>query len=190
MIPKWTANEIEVAIAEHFDFRKNIIVPNVSYGMFRDHEADIVVLKPSGWAEEVEIKISASDIKADLKKRKGRGHARPEIIQKLWFAVPDFLADNPDLPEWAGVLSLFRGPRYYDGIRVTVARNPRLNPGARKMSTDERLQLSRLAMFRVWTLKRIGITRLNGSRYHEKFRDADTRWRNGAISSLTGFCPS
>lgn len=37
---KLTIHEIELAIAQVFGVRNNIIVPNVSWGFFATHEAD------------------------------------------------------------------------------------------------------------------------------------------------------
>lgn len=72
-------SDIEIAVASHFNWRQNIIVPNVSWGLFGDgREIDLAIVRPSGWLVEVEIKITASDIKADLRKR----HWRLNMQQK------------------------------------------------------------------------------------------------------------
>ena len=89
--PKLTTQRMEVILAQHFGIRETIVVPNVSWGLI-NHEADLLVLKPSGWAEEVEIKISRSDLRRDLKKNRGRGHMSSDLIWKLWFAVPAEMA--------------------------------------------------------------------------------------------------
>jgi len=60
-------SDIEFAVAKYFNFRKNLIVPNVSWG-FNIHECDLLIVRKSGYAIEVEIKISKSDFKADFKK--------------------------------------------------------------------------------------------------------------------------
>lgn len=173
-VPKWTAGEIELAVAEHFGFKTNIIVPNVSYGMFRSHEADLVVLKASGWADEIEIKVSRSDIKADARKNYGRGHVRANIIRCLWFALPEHLADEPSLPAFAGILAVSRNS--YGSVRINAVRAPEVNKAARKMSTEERLQLSRLACFRVWSLKRHLLRDINAVRYADRLKGVDARW--------------
>ena len=64
-----TAAEIEVVVAQYFDPRRNVIVPNVWWGWGLRHECDLVVMTKTGYAYEVEIKVSRSDLKADLKKR-------------------------------------------------------------------------------------------------------------------------
>lgn len=48
--------QIELAIAQMFGIRNNIIVPNVSWGFFDTHEADLVIINKSNYLTEVEIK--------------------------------------------------------------------------------------------------------------------------------------
>lgn len=57
--------EIETAIAMKLDIRKHIIVPNISWGAGL-HECDLLVINKSGYATEIEIKISKSDLKKRL----------------------------------------------------------------------------------------------------------------------------
>lgn len=62
--------DIEVAIMTEFDFRQNLIVPNISNQMgLVAFETDMLVLTKSGYAHGFEIKVSKSDLKADFKKR-------------------------------------------------------------------------------------------------------------------------
>jgi len=65
-----TSKEIEILVADYFNYRANLIVPNVSWGL-GVHECDILVLTKAGYAWEVEIKTSVADVKADLKKSTG-----------------------------------------------------------------------------------------------------------------------
>ena len=96
---KMNTIDIEIAIANHFDYRRNIIVSNVSWGM-NIHECDLLVLTKSGYATEVEIKISKSDILRDKNKIHGHIHKK---IKKLYFAVPENLRNCVDfIPERAG----------------------------------------------------------------------------------------
>lgn len=145
-----TAQDIELAVANFFGIRENIIVPNVSWGLFRDnHEADMVVLRESGWADEVEIKVTAHDIKKDLQKHYGRGHARSEMIRFLWFAVPEKLIGDPNIPEYAGILGV-----YEKGKTVRLVRPAKARAGARKLNEKEHGKLLRLGCLRIWMLKR------------------------------------
>jgi len=167
---KLTSLDIEVAVAKHFNYRANLIVPNVSWGWGLRHEADLLVLRPSGTCDEVEIKITASDIRADAKKR--HPHWEDRRISRVWFAVPFELADCPLIPEAAGILAVARTVRSRDADgrwvarpwregdavwrdEVTVVRQARLRPKAeRKPVTDkQRMKLATLGAMRIWALK-------------------------------------
>ena len=148
---KLTTPKLELLIADHFGTRTNIIVPNVSWGLI-NHEADLLVLRPSKWAEEVELKISKADLKRDQEKNGGAGHRVSKLIHKLWFAVPEELADMPEIPAHAGIIkAVFDPARHY--WRTVTVRAPMLIKGTRKLTDDEIYQLMRLGMFRVWSLK-------------------------------------
>ena len=166
-IPKITALEVESAVSLFFGIRETVMVPNVSWGLL-NHEADMVVLKPSGWAEEVEIKVSASDIKADLKKNRGRGHMRSPLIRKIWFAVPERLADDTNIPFFAGILKINER-----GRRVEIHRPAKLNLGARKLTDKEIYKLMRLGCMRIWSLKNKAIAGLNQRRYEQVLKQKE-----------------
>lgn len=150
--PKMTAQLMELLVASHFGTRENIIVPNVSWGLI-NHEADVLVLRPSGWIEEVEIKVSKSDIKRDLQKNDGGGHRHSQLIHKLWFAVPVHLADTPEIPADAGILTATYTFGWGSPWSLGVLRAPKCYKRARKATPDEVYKLMRLGMFRIWTLK-------------------------------------
>ena len=61
IVPGETLNtaDMEIAIAEWVGTRTHLVVPNVSYGMYV-HECDLFVLSKSGYATEIEIKITVS----------------------------------------------------------------------------------------------------------------------------------
>lgn len=147
--PPLKTNRLELLVANHFGTRANIIVPNVSWGLL-NHEADILVLRPSGWAEEVELKVSRADLKRDSQKHGGRGHRDSDLVHKLWFAVPQALADDPAIPARAGILSAAYGPW---GWHLETVRAPQCNKRAHKLTVKEIHQLMRLGMLRIWTLK-------------------------------------
>ena len=69
-IIKLTAKQIEISIADYFCPRRNLVVPNVYWGLNFVYELDILVVTQSNYAYEIEIKTTISDIKADKKKRK------------------------------------------------------------------------------------------------------------------------
>jgi hypothetical protein len=165
-----TAQDIEIAVARHFGYRENLVVPNVANGWCLRHEADMIVLRPSGLCDEVEIKVTRSDIRADAKKP--YGHWENRRVARVWFAVPDTLASCPEIPAAAGILSVMRvtpdlgvygvltwrewrpGDTHWRG-RVTVVRPAKLRPKADRMPvTDaQRLRLAELGAMRIWDLK-------------------------------------
>ena len=49
--------KMEIAIARSWNYRRHLIVPNVSWG-FGVHECDLLVISPSGYATEIEIKAA------------------------------------------------------------------------------------------------------------------------------------
>lgn len=139
------AKDIELAIAEHFNYRTCLIVPNVSWGWGLRYEADMVIVRESMWAMEIEIKVSSADIKADLNK-KSWAHTS-DRFRMLWFAVPEFLKSDPNINERAGILSVS------EKGGVEVVRTPKLNPVAKKVTPNQYNKLLELAAMRVWSLK-------------------------------------
>jgi hypothetical protein len=144
---------IEIACATYFNWRRNLIVPNVSWGLGL-HECDLVVMTGSRKLYEVEIKTSLSDLRRDASKRHGHGSGK---ITRLYFAMPMPLCHHlDDVPERAGVLGVET-----DSLRlnITLVRAPRINRGARSLTPAEAEHLYKLAAMRVWTLKQTLRTR-------------------------------
>ena len=142
-----TALDIECALSRYFNARTNIIVPNVSWGLGL-HECDLLVLTPSNYAYEVEIKRSRADILAD--KKKHHDHYN-EKISKLFFAIPENLWECVDLiPGHAGIISITE-----KGVGNYCCRLDRKaqRKSDYRFSADEKTQLARLGTMRVWTLK-------------------------------------
>lgn len=140
-----TAKEIEIAVARYFDTRINMIIPNVFWGLDLQHECDLFILTKTGWAYEVEIKVSKYDLRNDAKKRHGH---KSKLLRKLYFAIPEKLEPEIDnIPEHAGVLVVGVGGR------VKKAREAEQNKLAIKIPNDKALKLGRLAAMRIWNLK-------------------------------------
>jgi hypothetical protein len=144
-------NRIEYVVAKHFNWRQNVIVPNISWGMGLRYEADVVILRPSGYASEIEIKTSKSDLKADLKK--WHKH-ESNLFRQLYFAIPERLKDCVDIiPEKAGILLIEDKWMLAKLIRRAI-----INKAAIQWSLSQRQKLLNLAAMRIWDLK---ITRYN-----------------------------
>ena len=140
-----TAKEIEIAVARWFGINKYVIVPNVGWGMFSDRELDLMLLNRSGYAYEVEIKVSHSDLIKDKDKR--HSHFSPRL-KRLYFAIPEKIRKNiNEIPENAGILVVNRF-----GI-VNLIKQPKENRSARKLSLYEQYKLARLGAMRIWKLK-------------------------------------
>lgn len=141
-----TAKHIEYSVASLFGYRQNNIVPNVSWGAGL-HECDLLIILKSKWAVEVEIKISKSDMKADLKKK----HNHKSIkIGELYYAMPkDIYEQCKDLiPEHAGIITVDE----YN--RASFARCAKKNPDARKMTDEEISGILRLGNMRTWSMRK------------------------------------
>lgn len=77
------------------------------------HECDFVYLSKSLYAHEIEIKVSVSDTKADLKKEHGHISNR---IKSTTFAVPHYIADKvmDIIPNNFGVLEIYKYKNTYE----------------------------------------------------------------------------
>lgn len=145
-----TSLDIEIALANYFNPRHNVIVPNVWWGMGLNHECDLMVMTKSGYIYEIEIKTSKADLIRDLKKP----HAhRSDKIRKLYFCVPVSLLDECGdlIPNHAGIIIFHEegeGPCYCHKRRE--AKTNRVPP----LDAEAREKLYQLAAMRVWTLKR------------------------------------
>ena len=147
--------DIEIAIMRHFDFRKNLIVTNIT----RKFEADVVVLTPSGYAHGFEIKVSLSDLKADFKKphhdEKLR-HIYYQHFKHFSYAVPVELKDKAIslIPDFCGLYVFEKRENIYDFSFTSckeVRRPKKLYDY--KWSEKDRLWMARLGAIRVYFLK-------------------------------------
>jgi hypothetical protein len=168
--------QIEYWLAKEFNYRQNIVVPNVSWGLqgkgHDGHECDLLILRPSGYAVEIEIKRSFADLKAEAKKRHRH---ESKLIRELWFSVPVEILDKARelIPERAGLLTyeeysaVFRDAvtkREFSIDRLLIRRvkSPKANRDAVRFSEKQRQKLLELAHMRIWTMKRQIARRKNG----------------------------
>ena len=160
--------EIEIAVARHFDYRANLIVPNVYRGLNFKYELDLIIVYPSYYASEVEIKVSISDLKAE--KNKSSYAHESDKIKRLYFAVPYNLKDKSIalIPERAGLLSVNLVKGFWV---VTLEKAPRINKSARKLEEWEVNRLRELAAMRIWSLKEALLKEKRKRESQEKRRD-------------------
>jgi len=152
---KMNSIDIELAVTEYFGVRRNIIVPNVWWGLGLNHECDLLVLTKANCAYEVEIKTSKSDLIKD--KKKPHGHFSM-IISGLYFAIPSYLEPYIEhIPDKAGILVCDYLKKYgfteVDG-RYTVKklRTPKIDKV--RFSDSQRLKLAELGCMRIFDLKK------------------------------------
>lgn len=146
--------EIEEAVARLFDIRRHIIVPNASWGLGL-HECDLLIVRPSGYAIEVEIKVSKADLKKDAEKRHGH---YSEKIKQLYFAVPQdlYAAACQFAPYDAGIITVAASdPEWFpEKLFAHIEREAPVKKNARPLNEKEILKAATLGAMRVWSLKR------------------------------------
>ncbi len=143
-----SVKEIQKEIAKYFDTRKNIIVPNVSFGLL-PYEADLLIMSKSGYLTEIEIKRSWSDFLADFKKKHTHNH---KLIKYFYYAVPKNILERVEafLNERGVKCGLLQ---YNEDCRVCYIKlcGNTVYPG-RKLFLEEQLQLARLGVMRYWNV--------------------------------------
>lgn len=154
---KITTIEIECEIAKYFDSRKNIIVPNISFGLSGMHECDMFIVRPTGFAIEVEIKISKSDLLADFKKWHQHIDTRHRICE-FYYAMPKDLYEKcKDLiPENAGIITCewVYNSYYAKWYLITKTERKAVRIKLAKPLTDaEQFKVAKLGTMRIWALK-------------------------------------
>ena len=150
---KLTAKEMELAIADSMDLRRNLLVPNVSWGMFA-HECDLVVLTKAGRIWEIEIKVTVSDLKKDKLKYHGHHDAK---ISRLYFAIPDYLEKYIEhIPERAGIFIVGSGGGTEKDTRRGFCKELRAakENGNHCLDKYDQYQIARLGALRIWGLKK------------------------------------
>ena len=156
--------DIEVAMMHYLNIRQNLIVPNVSWGMDVGgkslHECDLLSLSASGYATEIEIKVSRSDLLKDKEKRHGHNHM---AIANFYYAVPEHLKEIAlkSIPTRAG-LYVVREVNYRHA--VTKVKGCVRLPKAIKWSDGDRMKLARLGTMRILGLKQTVQTLKNKSK--------------------------
>jgi hypothetical protein len=160
-----TCLDIEVAIMKEFNFRQNLIVPNITNMMcILPFETDMFVLTNSGYAYGFEIKVSKSDLKADFKKPQHREfeqmHNGKTGLERyygkfkyFYYAVPENLKEYAleIIPDFCGLWVLNK-PEYPQIRRFYQAKEPK-KLFDRKWSEKERYEIARLGTMRIYSLK-------------------------------------
>lgn len=114
-----TARDIQRRLVVERYHRSFVICNFTPTGWF---EADVMEITKAGFFVEYEVKLSASDFKADGKKvRKDWNHNLRQMVDsptkhqmlrarsvrgpsRFWFVLPEGVVDLADIPVWAGVM--------------------------------------------------------------------------------------
>ncbi len=166
---KVTTLEIELAIMGEFNYRQNLIVPNITNQMaLLSFETDMLVVKPSGIAYGFEIKVTKADLKADLNKphvvnailyanRNIQGIERfYGKFRHFYYAVPDYLEKDAleIIPDFCGLYVFKKSLVGYEVVKsFTLIKTPK-KLFDYKWSDKERLEVARLGTMRIVGLKR------------------------------------
>lgn len=161
--------DIEIALMRHFNIRQNLIVPNVSdWSFLVKFEADLLVLTKSRYATAIEIKVSKSDLKNDLKKShikqiEGNYNTITPNMKKwygtlkhFYYAVPEKLKYEAlsQIPSFCGLFVIEpiktpSGIEYYDVEEIRSAKKLYNYKWTKKQQYD----LARLGTMRICGLK-------------------------------------
>ena len=140
--------DIEMAIKRHYDPRRNLIVPNVSWG-FGVHECDMLVVSKSGYATEIEIKVSKGDLIKDAKKE--HKHESRKIC-RLYFAIPKSLSEKIGndvelmIPSGAGLIEVSEEGNLH--FRIIAKDKNRY-----KLTVQEMYVVARLGAIKYWSIR-------------------------------------
>lgn len=143
---------MEIALAEHFNSRANLIVPNVSWGM-EIHECDLLILTPQSYAWEIELKVDKYDLIKDKEKKHNHNSYK---IKYLYFAITNDLLDCKEhIPERAGIIQVYRYVDKWGDLEIACKRIRKAKVNSQyKFSAKERQRLTMLGAMRIWTLKK------------------------------------
>lgn len=150
--------ELEIKLMQYFDVQKNIIVPNVYNGIGINYEADLVVLSKSGYATEIEIKTTKSDL---LKDKFKKNYHNSNLFKYLFFAVPESIKEIAlnEIPKNAGLFIVKKNMDIKkNGIVISkeiyLARPAIKNNSCIKWEEKDRVNLLRLGVMRILGLKK------------------------------------
>lgn len=111
---------------------------------------DLLGFRPSGFADEIEIKLSVDDFRADFKKRNGHKHRDLETgtckVNYFYFFMPADIAERVVIPDYAGLMVY--SPEH-ERRAVETKRAPRLH--SKKRFTDaNRMTAARHMATKYW----------------------------------------
>ena len=150
----YTENELQRAFVRSYMWNKQryaFVAPNcyLNYGNFT--EFDLLCIRRSGFSDEVEIKRTVSDFRADFMKTGIHGLKKHDLLEAsnsqtnyFWFLMTDELAEKmkDEIPDYAGVYV-----KRHSFVRE-LKKAPRLHKN--KISDKTRIHLGEKMMHRYW----------------------------------------
>lgn len=149
-----TCADIQRILFSHYLRSDIVICPNTEAIGW---EADLVVLQPTDYLAEIEIKVSRSDFKADFKK--AAKHAGLAAGKKMhwrgqpnyfYFAMPAGMVKTEEVPAYCGLIYIHSTTEYgrkYERVEI-VRMAPRLHTN--KCSEKTLRRLARSLMYKVF----------------------------------------
>jgi len=151
--PKLHTGYMEVAVAMLLNYRVYTIVPNVSYGLYLNHECDMLALKDDRFTE-IEIKVTAQDLKKDF--TKSHGHSS-RYISRLIYAVPEQLVEKAKqlCPDSAGIIGVKWVYKYEDSglYEAYWVRQAKRKKNIEPVPESIQIKFMSLGCMRIWSLK-------------------------------------
>lgn len=147
---------MEIAITELFGIRNNIIVPNISWG-FGIHECDLLIVRKTGIAIEIEIKKTKQDFLNDFKKL--HNHVDTEHrIAEFYYALPEHLYDvcSEYIKPTHGIILCYVTKNYKGEfiVKAKIKRTAKKIKKYRKLTIDEQFKIAKLGTMRILSLKK------------------------------------
>lgn len=145
--------------------RYELVAPNL-YLNGNSNEMDIFAARKSGYVDEIEIKLTLADFKADFKKIASKYVPGPpyqrfeefkhDLLKKgeldcnyFSFLMPKDLADKCEIPEYAG-LYVYYIDRLKRPCISEVKRAPLMHK--RKITTEQKYKVVRKMAYRYWDM--------------------------------------
>ena len=156
---RMTADEVQYALTysqnSPFYIRSHFVFPNIHWGLGFRHELDLLSVSMKTYiGTEIEIKVSKSDIKADLDKQHKHDDER---LRQLYFAVPIELheAAFEFCPERAGIITIYRNNKAewkHLTYQCVIRRKAKPRKHYKPFTEAEIFQLLRLGNMRYWSM--------------------------------------
>ncbi len=147
---KWHAGRMLFALARHFDFMRNKMVPELEISGSGLRE-DLVIISAAGYATVVEIKVTRADWQADQHKRRWPS----KHIARFFYAVPLHVYRGgvpAHVPEHCGILTVQWGGRDHHGYDSVSERRAAQRMKVDKIPADRMRRLDENFYYRYWRL--------------------------------------